>query len=78
MAAAISPIANENRLLTSTLAFVFHHSKPGCKKIIEKESFLTPKESYYFKTPTPNLPTIMYASMLDSQNLGFLHITMTK
>ena len=78
MTAARSPIAHKNRLLTPTLAFVFHHSKSGCKKITEKGYFLNPGEIYYFKTPTQVLLKIMYASMLDSQNLGFLQITVTK
>lgn len=72
MAAAKSPIVIKNRLLTFTLAFVFHHSKYGCKKIINNEYFLTPKEIYYFKIPTQDLPKIIYTSMLDFQNVGFL------
>lgn len=78
MTAARSPVAHKNRLLTPLLAFVSHHSKSGCKKIKEKEYFLNPGEIYYFKTPTQVLLKIMYASMLDSQNLGFLQITATK
>lgn len=84
MAAARHPSANKNRLLAPILAFVFHHSVSDARKskdllfLLLKCSITWSEVTYHFKTLTPNLPIIRCASMLYSQNLDFLQITITE